>query len=138
MASNGRKRQSNGATAGRADDVLVGALASGATRGEAAEAAGVGARTVYRRLSDPDFAARVQTARAKILDDVLTRTAELAGRAVDKLGQLLEADSPAVQLGAARVILTTAAEFGERAELAERVAALEAVLGQRKNGSGPT
>lgn len=131
MATNGRKPRGTKRPAG--DDVLVGALAAGSTRAEAAAAAGVGPRTVYRRLSDPDFAARVQTARARILDDVLTRTAELAGRAVDKLGQLLEADSPAVQLGAARVILTTAAEFGERAELAERVAALEAVLTARKD-----
>lgn len=133
MSTNGRKPRGTKRPAG--DDVLVGALASGATRAEAAEAAGVGDRTVYRRLSDPNFAARVQTARARILDDTLTRTAELAGRAVDKLGQLLEADSPAVQLGAARTILTTAAEFGERAELAERVAALEAVL-KARNGTG--
>lgn len=133
MATNGAKRQTNGHAAGRADDVLIGALAGGSTRGQAASAAGVGERTVYRRLGDPDFAARVQAARARILDDVLTRTAELAGRAVDKLGQLLDAEAPAVQLGAARTILTIAAEYGERAELAERVAALEAVLDARKD-----
>lgn len=134
MSANGSK--SRGVKRPAGDDVLVGALAAGATRAEAAEAAGVGQRTVYRRLGDPAFAARVQDARARILDDVLTRTAELAGRAVDKLGDLLDAESPAVQLGACRVILTTAAEFGERAELAERVAALEAVL-KARNGKGP-
>lgn len=136
MSMNDSRKRARGPKRVAADDVLVGALASGATRAEAAEAAGVAPVTVYRRLSDPAFADRVQAARARILDDVLTRTADLAGRAVDKLGQLLEAESPAVQLGACRVILTTAAEFGEKAELAERVAALEAVL-KTRNGTGP-
>jgi len=135
MATNGNKRQRKAPAKGRADDVLVGALAGGATREQAAAAAGVGERTVYRRLGDPAFTARVAEARARILDDVLTKTAELAGKAVDRLGTLLDVDAPAVQLGAARAILTVAGDYGERAELAERVAALEAVL-KARGGSG--
>ena len=135
MTTHDRKPRARGVKRPAADDKLIGALASGATRAEAAAAAGVAPATVYRRLGDPAFKARVSEARARILDDTLSRTAELAGRAVDTLGELLTSDSPAVRLGAARAILTTAAEFGERAELAERLAALEAVLGARKNGA---
>jgi hypothetical protein len=45
--------EQNGTPAG--DDELILALAAGATVREAAEQAGIGERTAYRRLADADF-----------------------------------------------------------------------------------
>lgn len=129
MATNGTGKR--GVKRPGADGTIAGALAMGATRDEAAAAAGVSRRTVHRRLSDPDFRATVAESRARITADVLTGAAGLAGRAVERLGELVEDDNPHVAIQAARTILTVAADFGERAELAERVAAIEAVLKAR-------
>lgn len=129
MATNGTGKR--GAVRPGADGIIAGALATGATRAEAAAAAGVAPRTVHRRLSDPDFRALVAECRARITADVLAGTADLAGRAVARLGVLLDDDNGHISLGAARTILTVAGDFGERAELAERIAALEAVLKAR-------
>lgn len=133
MATNGtgKRGAARGAKRPAGDGAIAGALAMGATRPEAAAAAGVSTRTVARRLSDPGFRATVADCRARITADVLTGAAVLAGRAVTRLGVLLDDDNPHVSLQAARTILTVAADFGERAELAERVAALEAVLKAR-------
>jgi hypothetical protein len=54
-----------------ADDTLVLALASGATAVSAAEVARVSESTVYRRLRDPEFRARVDAER----EALVTRTA---------------------------------------------------------------
>lgn len=115
---------------------MAGVLASGGTRQDAAAAAGVSPRTVHRRMSDPDFRALVADSRARITADVLAGAAGLAGRAVERLGELVEDDNPHVALGACRAVLTVAADFGERAELAERIEALERVLGTRAK-AGP-
>lgn len=132
MATNGRGTR--GPKRPAADGLAAAALANGATRPEAARAAGLSERTIRRRLGDPDFRALVADCRARITADVLSGTAELAGRAVARLGVLLDDENPHVSLGAARTILTVAADFGERAELAERLAALEAVLKARPVG----
>jgi hypothetical protein len=107
---------------------VVATLATGATKRDAAKAAGVGEGLVYKRLRDPDFRKQVADARTALAGEVILRAASLATRAMDTLAELLDGDVPSVRLQAARTILTVAAEHGERAELAERIAALEAVL----------
>jgi hypothetical protein len=106
----------------------VATLAAGGTNRDAAKAAGVSERTVARRLEGDDFRRDVAAARARLAAVVVTRAETLAGRAMDTLSDLLGDSNANVRLGAARAILTLAAEHGERAELAERLAALEAVL----------
>ena len=55
----------------KADADLILALACGATPEHAAQKAGLGLRTVYRRLAEPRFRARVDAVRADIvLDDI--------------------------------------------------------------------
>lgn len=134
MATRGRVER--GPKRPAADGIAAAALANGSTRGEAARASGLSERTIRRRLSDPDFRALVSDCRARITADVLEGAADLAGRAVTRLGVLLDDDNPHVSLGAARTILTVAADFGERSELAERIAALEAVLKARSTAGG--
>lgn len=126
MASNGRADR--GAKRPAADGIAAAALAQGATRGEAARAAGLSERTIRRRLGDPGFRELVADCRARIMADVLEGAAGLAGRAVERLGELVESENEHVAIQAARVLLTVAGTYGQAAELAERIEALERVL----------
>lgn len=115
-----------------ADAVMAAKLAAGASSTEAAKAAGVSRTTAWRKLAEPSFREKVAEARGIIAAGVLSRCVELANKALDTVEELLQTDQPPnVRLGAAKCILSTASEFGERAELSERLAALEAVLGVR-------
>jgi hypothetical protein len=117
----------------KAEDALLLALACGATVEAAARQCGISDRTVYRRLQDAAFRARLQAVRA----DMVLRTAGMltaaAGEAVKTLLVLQkETTPPATRLGAARAVLELGMKVRETAELAERIAALEAQLGLAK------
>jgi hypothetical protein len=112
-----------------ADEALVLALACGATVEQAALKAGVSPRTAHRRLADPAFRSRVQAAR----DDLVQRTSGMltasGGEGVKTLLALLKDGVPAAaRLGAARALLELGLKVREAADLAQRVAALEAQL----------
>ena len=110
-----------------ADETLVVLLAGGATRQQAAQSAGVGERTVYRRLEDPAFRARIEEARA----DMLARTSALltgaGAAAAGTLVRLLRAESDAVKLAAAVRIIELGGKLRTDLELEARIAALEDV-----------
>lgn len=119
---------------GQRDGVIVATIAAGGTREAAAAASGASARTVYRRLNDPEVAAAIADARARIARDVLTRAADNAAAAVDTLARIMrDADAPeAARIAAARTLLQVAGTYGQAAELAGRVEALEAALRARR------
>ena len=73
------------------DSALIAALAGGATHEAAAQQAGVGERTVRRRLEDPDFARRVDEARAALLEQAMAQLSRAATGAATTLVMLLEA-----------------------------------------------
>src|SRR5262245_61311132 len=107
---------------------LIAALAAGATNRDAAAAAGVTERTVARRLEEPAFCAAVSEARAALVDATLGLVVGAASRAIAKLDGLLEAESEAVQLGAARSLVEVALRLRDDVRLArleERLSALE-------------
>jgi len=110
-----------------ADETLVTLLAGGATRQQAAQSAGVGERTVYRRLEDPAFRARIEEARA----DMLARTSALltaaGAAAAGTLVRLLRAESDAVKLAAAVRIIELGGKLRTDLELEARIAAVEDV-----------
>ena len=110
-----------------ADETLVTLLAGGATRQQAAQSARVGERTVYRRLEDPAFRARIEEARA----DMLARTSALltaaGAAAAGTLVRLLRAESDAVKLAAAVRIIELGGKLRTDLELEARIAALEDV-----------
>src|SRR5262249_44278468 len=113
------------------DEALLQALACGSTVDNAAIRAGVAARTVYRRLQDADFQRRLRELRA----DTVRRTAAMltaaGGESVKTLLALHDpATPPAVRLGAARTTIELGLKLREAAELAERVAAIEAQLAE--------
>ena len=116
-----------------AEQVLLTALAFGATVENAARKAGIGERTAYRRLADPDFRARLSQAR----QEAVVRTAGmLTGAAVGSVKTLVDlqqdASVPAaVRRGAARDVLEMAVKYRESAEMEHRVAAIEARLSRQ-------
>ena len=116
---------------------LIAALAGGATVKAAAKSAGLGRRTAYRRLEDPDFRRRVAEARREMLARAVGTLADASTAAAAKLRDLLDAESETVRLGACRAILELGAKLRESDELAERIAALEerlAAAGPGQNG----
>jgi hypothetical protein len=120
-----RKRRNRG------DEVLVTALACGATVEGAARKAGLSVRTVYRRLADPDFQERLRQERAEL---VRRATGLLTAASLESVRTLVDLQGaalpPAARLGAARAVIGLGMKLREEADLAERVAELERRLGQ--------
>lgn len=108
--------------------MLIAQLAAGATRGEAAKAAGVSERTVFRRWQEREFRWEVATARTALVSMAVGQLADAATEAVRTLRELLRSESDSVRLGAARSILELGARLRESEELAARVDVIEAVL----------
>jgi hypothetical protein len=117
MPHNGRRN---------ADQVVLAALACGATVEAAARQAGVSAATVHRRLKDPKFSSRLQTLGGDMVQR-MARTMTAAGsEAVRTLLELMKPASPhAARLGAARSVLEIGVKLREAAELEERLTILE-------------
>src|SRR5256714_587686 len=91
--------------------ILVTALAKGATVPQAAAQAGVSERTVYRRLADPAFRARIETLRAEMVQRAAALLIAAAIHAAKTLIDLQASATPAaVRRRAARDIL----ELSER------------------------
>jgi len=99
------------------DELLIIALAQGATSAQAAEAAGVSERTVFRRRDDPEFKNKWREANKEIRDQARSNIANLAWKAASTIGSLLESQSEQVRLRAARTVL----EFGSRIRSEEEV-----------------
>jgi hypothetical protein len=105
---------------------LVLALACGATVEAAARQCGVSERTVYRRLEDPAFKARVQEARGEMVKRSAGMLTAAAGASVQTLLSLQKDSAPpAVRLGAARAVIELGLKVRELADLEARIAALE-------------
>src|SRR5262245_41601872 len=95
-------RQNRG---GSRDLGLLVALARGDTVRDAAREAGIGERTAYRRMRDPEFRQRLSAVRADVLERATGRLADAGADAAETLKALLKAESESVRLGAARAIL---------------------------------
>jgi hypothetical protein len=112
------------------DQVLLQALACGASVENAARKAGVGDRTVYRRLERPDFCQQLRQFRT----DMVQRTAGLlTGAGMGSVKTLVDLQQdvtvPApVRRRSARDILELGVKLRECADLEQRVAELEARL----------
>ena len=109
-----------------ADQVLILALACGATLEAASHKAGVSISTVQRRLQDPEFKAELQ----KVRSDMVQRAANtLTAAMMEAIKTLLSLQQPstaaATRLGAARTILEMGIKIREVADLEERLTALE-------------
>lgn len=109
-----------------ADELVIHALACGKPVRVAAEAAGVADKTVWRRLKDPAFKARIAEVRAAMLSAATGRLSRLTTRAVSTLESLLNDPDGKTRLGASKALLEQALRYKEACELEQRIAALEA------------
>ncbi len=108
------------------DEILIGALASGATDEVAAELAGCSARTVRRRRHDDrDFHEAVKQRRAERTAALTGRLVELADRAVDVLVAALDDETPRVRLRAAELVLSSGARLRRATEVDDEIAELK-------------
>lgn len=113
----------------RADDNLVLALACGATVENAARQAGVSEMTVYRRLREPDFQAKITAQKHEMVERTANMLTAAALESVKTLLDLQGKSQPAsVRHSAARTIIEFGVKLRENAELFARVAALEQQL----------
>jgi hypothetical protein len=109
-----------------ADQVLLMALACGATVEAAARTAGVSEPTVYRRLKDPEFCQQLQQTRSEMVQRTAGMLTASGMESVKTLLELQKSSSPcAVRLGAARSVLELGMKIREVADLEERLANLE-------------
>ena len=109
-----------------ANEVLLAALACGASQEKAAQQAGVSRSTVQRRLADAEFRRRIEAFRA----DLVHRTAAaLTGAGLEFVKTLVGLTSsgtpPAMRLGAARTGLELGVKYRELASHEGRIAVLE-------------
>ncbi len=115
---------------GTKHDALALALAKGRSVADAAVEVGVGKRTVFRRLADPTFKARIQTLRGEMVAQALGRMADGMCEAADGLRALCKAESESVRLGACRTMLELSLKLRDCLETEDRLAALEARVSQ--------
>jgi hypothetical protein len=112
-----------------ADDVLLKALACGATVETAARTAGVSESTVYRRKRDPKFNQRL----LDLLEETAGRTKNMLNaigpESVKNLAALQKETAPyPTRLGAVRTALELGLKYSEAGEFRERLAAVERLL----------
>lgn len=109
----------------------IAAMLTAGTVADAADAAGVGERTLYRWLAeDGVFRRALSAAQHKAIDAAVSRLAGEALAAVQTLASIHQNEdvNPAVRVQAARAILAEMQRLREQHELEERVKALEEQL----------
>jgi hypothetical protein len=108
----------------KADESLVLALACGATVETAARQCQLSIRTIYRRLKEAEFCARVREARADMMQRSAGMLTAAAGESVRTLLSL-QKDSmpPPVRLGVAQAVLEIGIKVRELVDLETRIAA---------------
>lgn len=109
------------------------ALAQGASTDAAGAAGNVSGRTVRRWLEDDQFRTDVQALRRGMLDQTVGQLADAAVEAVATLRKMLDAQSEAVRVRAARAILAAVITVRESVDLEERIAALEAARADQED-----
>jgi hypothetical protein len=117
---------------------LVVELAAGASLSEAAHAAGLSERTARRRVSEPAFQARLADARDEVVGQTLATLVIDTTLAAQTLVELMSKTAPApLRLRAALGLLDQAARYRDRADLEDRLAAVEALLEQDSGHADP-
>lgn len=111
-----------------ADERLAAELAAGRSVKDAAAAAGVSERTAFRRLADPVFKTRVTDLRGEMVATAAGRLADGMTGAADVLRALLGSADEHVRHKAAVKLLELGSKVVDLAELADRLAELEAQI----------
>jgi len=104
------------------------ALMTARNVGEAAKAANVAERTLYRWLGDPAFRLRLNEAEGEAIDTATRRLLQLQDPAIDALSDVLQdpGTSPTARLRAATAVLDYLIKLRELRNIEARLLALEA------------
>jgi hypothetical protein len=105
---------------------LVEAFLVGATAVAAASHATCGIKTVYKRLRDPAFRAKLAEARGLVVQRIADKLSFHALLAIDRLSQLVDDSNPEVALRAVALMLANTARLREIEQFESRLMALEA------------
>jgi hypothetical protein len=100
---------------------------------QAAQAAGVGERTLHRWLADAAFASAYQAARHEAVSHAIARVQQASSHAVTVL-MLLMADkqvAPGIRLNAAKAVIEYSLRAVELEQIEARLSSLEAVMQER-------
>jgi hypothetical protein len=117
-------------------DLAAVRLAAGGTVAESAAAAGVDPRTIFKwKSDDARFRARIAELRAGMVSAALGRLSDSMSAAADVLVALLGSDDEDVRHRAAVQVLTLALKVRSEVDVAERLAAVEALLKGQGNGA---
>lgn len=120
------------------DLVLVACLSIGKSYDEAGETAGISGRTVARRMSDPEFARRVEALRAEHVAALTGQVLALGPEALQAIRDCLGADRPPVQrLRAASLALGYVVKFHHLHDLVSAVADIKRQLADRADNKEP-
>jgi hypothetical protein len=117
----------NAVKLGRKKENAIVALLSQRNVDEAARAAAVPARTLYRWLKEPEFHAAYREARRDAFGQAAARLQQMSSAAVSTLGKIMvDSNAPAAsRVRAAHSVLEQAAKAIEMDDLEARLAALE-------------
>jgi hypothetical protein len=131
MAKSGRQTAlvvSEEKNLGRGEAALIIALACGDTAREAAEKAGVGERTVYRRLADQEFMSKVHKTRNLMISQAVGKLSLNCAKAAETLEKLLDSDYPRIRLQAAKAILDHPIKLSDNWAIEMRLGYLENLM----------
>ena len=113
----------------------VAALLSSPNVEEAAKAVGVGERTLWRWMGEPEFAQAVTHAEAGAIDAATRRLVQLQNGAIDTLQAVLDDPkiAPSIRLRAATAVLDYLLKLRELRNIEARLGALETALTHGKS-----
>ena len=110
------------------DDILITALAHGRTHTEAGNVINRSAKTVQRRMADPEFAKRVSSARAQKLDEISGQLTDMAATAISVVREAMAPEQPTRdRLAAAKLTFSQLHEFRSRGDVEDRLREVEAL-----------
>jgi hypothetical protein len=112
------------------NEELVLALALGASVAQAAQQAGISKRTAFRRIKEPGFQTRVETAKSELVAQAVGRLSGTGLKAAQTIDSLLDNRNPRIRLAASRAVLEFMFRGSELDTLRRRVEAIEANFGK--------
>ena len=106
------------------DEELIAALLNSSSLKQAAEAAGIGQRTLYERMSDKDFQAAYNAAKSDIVRQAVFNINRKLTEAIETVGEIMtnKEVNASIRLQAAQVIINNAGKFADRLQADEQYA----------------
>ena len=106
---------------------ILAALIKCSTKKEAAAVAGVGVRTIYEYLKDPEFSAEYEEAKRNLIRDAADQIKRSLGPAIETLRAIATDQKAAktARVQASRTLLEYALELDRHTAIEDRLTALE-------------